>query len=406
MLSHGESLDAAYTIRSGVLFLTVLLTSYLYEEAQKTEAVLAERLHQSEVLNSALEHQALHDLLTGLPNRSCSTSAWTGHRGDGAGTTSVALLVIDLDRFKEVNDTLGHQYGDLLLQQIGPRLQRGAARRRHRRSPGRRRVRGAAARRRRRGAERVAAQLLQRSSDPFVIDGQPVDVGASIGIAALPRARRRCRHAVRRADVAMYVAKRAGRGFAHLRARAGPAQPRPPGAASASCARRSSATSWCCTTSPRSTCATGRCVGVEALVRWQHPQRGLVPPDQFIPLAEQTGLIKHAEPLGARRGAAPGARLARRAASHVPVAVNLSMRDLHDPELPEHVARLLADAGRCRPALLRRRDHRKQPDGRPGPRAGDRSPACARMGVRIADRRLRHRLLVAGLSQATCRSTS
>src|SRR5207237_403531 len=94
---HAEPLDAGFVVRSGVLFLTVVLTSYLYEEAQKAEAALAERLHQSEVLNTALEHQALHDLLTDLPNRTLLhdrlQQAIMFHRP--AGESSVALLVID-----------------------------------------------------------------------------------------------------------------------------------------------------------------------------------------------------------------------------------------------------------------------------------------------------------------------
>src|SRR3981081_4067614 len=122
-LLEGNDLGPGFIVRSGVLVLTLILTSFLYEEAQQAEAALAERLHQSEVLNGALEHQALHDLLTGLAKRhklqkrveeAIAAAAPSGE--------PVALLVIDLDRFKEVNDTFGHQYGDLLLQQIGPRL--------------------------------------------------------------------------------------------------------------------------------------------------------------------------------------------------------------------------------------------------------------------------------------------
>ncbi|HEY3061412.1 MAG TPA: EAL domain-containing protein [Chloroflexota bacterium] len=341
-LSNDQPIDAAYTIRSGVLFLTVLLTSYLYEEAHTNEAMLAERLHQSEVLNTALEHQALHDLLTDLPNRSLLHSRLEQSilARAGAQDYSVALLLIDLDRFKEVNDTFGHQHGDLLLQEIGPRLRdvlgphdtiarlggdefavllpRATALR----------------------AERVARRLLSALDQPFEIDSYSVDVNGSIGIALNPDHGDTADVLIQRADIAMYVAKRSNRGFAFYAPEHD--QHTPDRLALVGELRRAiDNDELTLVYQPKVNLETGRWIGAEALIRWQHPQRGMISPDQFIPLAEQTGLIR----LLSRWVLSTALRQVRAwqgTGVDLPIAVNLSMRDLHDPELPDTVAELLS----------------------------------------------------------------
>jgi len=336
----GQPLDAAYVVRTGVLFLTVLLVSYLYEEGQKNEAALAERLHQSEVLNTALEHQALHDLLTDLPNRTL-----LHHRLDQAFAArgperSLALLLIDLDRFKEINDTFGHQYGDLLLQQIEPRL---------------RSVLQADQVVARLGgdefavlledadavrAERVARQLLDALDEPFNVAGNTLDVGGSIGIAVGPEHGHDPDMLLRRADIAMYVAKRSSRGLAMFSSEHDQHSPDRLGLAG-ELRRAIENDELTLYYQPKVSLKTGSCIGVEALVRWQHPRRGIVPPDQFIPLAEQTGLIR---PLSrwVLNAALRQSRAWQQDGLEVPIAINLSMRDLHDPDLPDTVAELLA----------------------------------------------------------------
>ena len=339
-VSQGQGADSAFVVRSGVLFMIVLLTSYLHDEARKSAATLAERLHQSEVLNGALEHQALHDLLTSLPNRRLLhdrvTQAIDAARVQAS---SVALLVIDLDRFKELNDTFGHQYGDVLLQQIGPRLSDLL-------EPGDTVARlggdefavllanADSAR-----AEQIARRLLRALDRAFCIGDSSVDVGGSIGIALAPEHGADADTLLRRADVAMYVAKRAGCGFATY----SPTQDQhsPDRLALVGDLRRAIETDELALVyQPKVDLDSGRCVGVEALLRWQHPQRGSVPPDQFIPLAEQTGLIK-AVGRWVLNAALRQAREWLSEGRDVPIAVNLSMRDLHDPDLPEAVVGLL-----------------------------------------------------------------
>jgi len=342
-LAQGGALDSLFVIRSGVLFMVVVLTSFLYEEAQKSEAALADRLRQAEMLNQALEHQAQHDLLTDLPNRSLlhhrlqQVMLCNRHLAD----RSAALLVIDLDRFKEVNDTFGHQHGDVLLQQIGDRLLG---------------LFGADDVIARLGgdefavllpeadtgrAQRAAGRILAALDEPFSIGDYPVDVGGSIGIALAPEHGSDADVLLRRADVAMYVAKRAARGIAVYSPELDPHTPeRLALGGELRRALEAGSDELHLVYQPKLSLRSGRCVGVEALIRWRHPQRGLVQPDQFIPLAEQTGLIK---PLSqwvlntaleqAQRWSAVGL--------DIPIAVNLAMRDLHDPELPETVAALL-----------------------------------------------------------------
>ncbi len=339
-LLQGDDLGPGFIVRSGVLVLTLILTSFLYDEAQKAEAALAERLHQSEVLNGALEHQALHDLLTGLPNRTLLHQRVEQSIVAAApSNASVALLVIDLDRFKEVNDTFGHQYGDLLLQQIGPRLSdvlqpedtisRLGGDEFAVLLPGANAVR----------AEHVARKLLAALDRSFSISDISVDIGGSIGIALSPDHAADSDVLLRRADVAMYVAKRAGRGFALY----SPDQDQhsPDRLAMVGDLRRAiDGDELTLHYQPKVSLRTNRCIGVEALIRWQHPQHGLIPPDQFIPLAERTGLIKNLS-YWVLNAALKQARDWLAEGVDVPIAVNLSMRDLHDAELPDTVDRLL-----------------------------------------------------------------
>jgi diguanylate cyclase (GGDEF)-like protein len=341
MFSSDGTLGAAFTVRTGVLLGTVLITSYLHEEALKTEAELAERLHQSQALNGALEHQALHDGLTDLPNRTLLHERLRQAITERAETASgsVALLVIDLDRFKEINDTFGHQYGDLLLQQIGERLSVAV---------------GTAGTIARLGgdefavllsnvddlrAQRVARQLLSLLEETFTVSEHTVDIGASIGIALSPEHGADADVLLRRADVAMYLAKRAARGWAMYSFDQD--QHSPERLALMSDLRKAiDNDELMLHYQPKVSLKSSRCVGVEALSRWQHPQRGLIPPDQFIPLAEQTGMIKSLS-YWVLNAALKQAHDWQQSGLSVPIAVNLSMRDLHDPELPDTIAGLI-----------------------------------------------------------------
>jgi diguanylate cyclase (GGDEF)-like protein/PAS domain S-box-containing protein len=301
----------------------------------------AEQLSAAQVAyEAAAIYQAQHDALTDLPNRSLLRTrldaALLAQSQNGA---PLALLLLDLDRFKEINDTLGHRVGDTLLQQIGQRLQDAL------------RTEDVVARL---GGDEFAVLLLETDSTraaqvsndlvqalltPFELEGQLIAVDAGIGIAVAPEHGRDADTLLRCADVAMRNAKGSGTGPALYRSdldRHSPDRLALLGELRNAIDRDELLLHF----QPKLDLRDGTLVGVEALVRWQHPQRGFLPPSEFIPLAEQTGLIY---PLShwVLEAALRQQRAWRRVGLDIPVAVNLSRRTLHDPELPETVARLL-----------------------------------------------------------------
>jgi diguanylate cyclase (GGDEF)-like protein len=298
----------------------------------------------------ALRHQAMHDALTDLPNRILLhqrlREAIVVAEAEG---NSLALLLLDLDRFKEINDTFGHQYGDRLLQQVGPRL---------------RTTLGAADTVARLGGDefavllparnpedavQLAQQLLQVLRAPFILGEYRFEVGASIGIVASPAHGTDAENLLRCADVAMYVAKTSRSGLAVYTVDQD--HHSPDRLALVGELREAIDAEQLVLHYQPKVDFNGALAGVEALVRWQHPKRGIVPPDQFIELAEHTGLIK---PLTrwVLDAALRQCRLWLDDGLRVPVAVNVSTQDLQDEEFPDSVAQLLAARG-VPAALLR-----------------------------------------------------
>jgi len=285
-----------------------------------------------------LHHQAHHDLLTGLPNRS-SLMLRLEEMLARTSANPFALLLLDLDRFKEVNDTFGHQAGDVLLRQIGPRL-RGVLRA----SDVLARLggdefalllpeTGAAA------AVGVAEKLLHALDEPFGVDGYEFQIGGSIGIASFPVDGLSPTDLMRRADVAMYAAKRANLGTAVYATELDvntPAQITLYGELRRAIEQDELRLHF----QPKVDVCTGALSGVEALVRWQHPDRGLILPDQFIPMAERTGLIR---PLGnwVLEAALRQSRAWERDGLAIQIAVNLGAYNLDDSNLAQAISGLL-----------------------------------------------------------------
>jgi len=286
------------------------------------------------------ESRALHDVLTGLPNRSLFQDrvdrALTAARREG---TRPVVMLLDLDRFKEVNDTLGHRTGDELLRLVGPRIE-GVLRS----SDTVARLGGdefavllPTAPDAEAGAE-VGAKILQALERPFRVDGAELEVGASLGIACYPEHGEDVDTLMQRADMAMYVAKGTRSGH-ELYDGAGELRPDP--LAVVGDLRRALADGELGVVyQPKIDLRTGRIRGAEALVRWRHPLRGLVLPASFVGHAEHTGLIR---PLTLRVLDAALAQVGdwRRHGLDIKVAVNLSMRSLLDRCLIEDVQALL-----------------------------------------------------------------
>ncbi|MDQ2743535.1 MAG: EAL domain-containing protein [Chloroflexota bacterium] len=287
-----------------------------------------------------LRHQALHDALTDLPNRTLfddrlHQAIITARRE----RSSLALLMMDLDRFKEVNDTFGHHYGNLLLQQIGPRLRQVV-----RQSDTIARMGGdefamllpgATAR----GASVTARKIRQALAEPFVLEDQTADIDGSIGITLFPRHGDDAATLLLRADVAMYVAKRNHSDYAIYSPEQDENSPERLQLI-AELRRAIDRDRLVLHYQPTVDLSSGRVNSVEALVRWPHAAHGLLQPEQFIPLAEQLGLIG---PLSrwALKSALGEMQRWRQADLRLCVAVNLSSRDLHDVRLVNSIGRLL-----------------------------------------------------------------
>lgn len=289
-----------------------------------------------------LRYDALHDALTGLPNRTCLRrdlqQALVG-LGDGE-FDQVAVMIMDLDGFKDINDALGHHQGDLLLQEIAARMFAVAP--------------GTAALARLGGdefaillpgvadvteAELAGHALLAALEPPCVLDGINVEIRASIGVAIAPEDGTDAPALLKRADIAMYAAKANDRGVQVF----GPElQSGVPHRLALSGELRSGIGlgQLAVYVQPQACLTTGEVLGVEALVRWQHPTHGLLQPDEFIAMAERSGLIK---PLTmAVLDTALAANASWRALGvDIGISVNLSARSLIDPQLADDVARLL-----------------------------------------------------------------
>jgi len=307
---------------------------------------LGDSLSQLTRLKEELRHQAFHDQLTSLPNRTLFTErvAYALERQDRA-KQSLAVLFLDLDDFKTINDSLGHPAGDQVLVTVAERI--------------RRCIRPSDTVARLGGDEfgillddmsgpsdafLAAERIIQTLNSPAYLDGREVSIRASVGIT-LDTHGEKADTLLRNADVAMYTAKRRGKGRYQVFESSMHLEMVERLEMSAHLARAVEQHEFTLEYQPIVNLETHAIEGVEALVRWRHPTRGLLPPSEFIPLAEDTGLIV---PLG--RAILREACL-RAAGWQVPghpplaVSVNLSPKQLADPNLATEVGRALADSG-------------------------------------------------------------
>ena len=283
-----------------------------------------------------IQYLAHHDELTSLPNRSLLRDrlgqALARARRTGE---QIALLLLDLDHFKDVNDTLGHPVGDEVLRAAAERL--GAVVRTDEtlaRLGGDEFAVLQANVRETGSVAALATRLLAALAAPIVHDGQQLHIAASIGVAVHQSGAADADELVRRADLALYRAKHEGRGRFRFFEPAMDAEARSRRQLQRELRRALDAAEFVLHYQPQFELATGRLTGVEALVRWRHPVRGLVPPGEFIPAAEACGLIV---PLGAwvLGEACRQVRAWRDRGVHLTAAVNLSpVQVRHDGLLP------------------------------------------------------------------------
>jgi diguanylate cyclase (GGDEF)-like protein len=336
----------AVALRSNQGALTALLLWVMLALVGLTLTRMYLALYMNRGLGAALIHQAAHDALTGLPNRTLLRRRIEHELDSATETRVVTLMMLDLDGFKEVNDTFGHNTGDLMLVQVAQRIVTSV------------RDDDAVARL---GGDEFAVLLSHAPGDhvamlarrvlaalelPLTVRGTTVVVGASIGIATAGHGET-ADELLRNADLAMYTAKAAGgSGFALYE----PYMHR--AIAERVRVENGLRTAWLTGDllvhyQPIVDLADGRMVSIEALARWKHPDGDVIPPDVFIPIAERTGLII---PIGARILNQACQQLAiwqreYRAAADVTMSVNVSPRQLYSDDLVEIVEEALRSAG-------------------------------------------------------------
>jgi diguanylate cyclase (GGDEF)-like protein/PAS domain S-box-containing protein len=294
-----------------------------------------------------IQYLATHDALTGLPNR-VIFSELLNHAIGAARRKAcgLALLFVDLDRFKVINDTLGHQAGDSLLKGVAAQLKRC--------------VRAADVVARLGGdefvvlleegadanaAQAVARKLLEALARPIAVEGADCRVTASIGIAMFPGDGQDEGALMKSADIAMYQAKDEGKNNFQYFSAANQSRSLGKMAMEGHLRGALERNELFLHYQPKKSLRTGAISGVEALLRWRNPVLGLVPPAEFIPLAEETGLILPIGRFVLREACERVAAWGRAGLPALRVAVNLSMRQLADPEFPAHIAATLAQAG-------------------------------------------------------------
>jgi len=317
----------------------------LFQKARHYVEKLKAEIETRKKSEAELQYLAHHDQLTGLANRTkfnleLDEAISTAHRE----SSRLALFFVDLDRFKEINDTLGYHTGDNLLRQISQRLER---------------VIGATGSVARFGGDEFAilgreivtreqaADLANRLHDEiepsFRIEDLQLEVTASIGIVLFPDHGDDAETLMRRADITMSVAKRSDTGYIFYEDRYDHFSPRRLtllGELRQAINNNDLVLHY----QPKISIETGRVTGAEALVRWTHPKHGQIFPDEFIPLAERSGLIKPLSMWVLRNAPRQWAEW-KREGIDISIAVNLSVRDLFDIHIPEKLSGFLKDVG-------------------------------------------------------------
>ncbi|MEO3800912.1 EAL domain-containing protein [Nonomuraea sp. B1E8] len=295
-------------------------------------------------LSMRRDHQAMHDELTGLPNRKLLIVSTEEALAEARHDDRVGLFLLDLDRFKEVNDTMGHPVGDRLLQMVAHRLT-------HSVRPG-----DVVARlggdefavllpsiRDTNAAREVAARLRAALTEPVRLEGMTFDVDGSVGIALYPDHAPDFELLLQRADVAMYLAKEGRTGvelYQPDKDRNSPERLSLLGDLRRAIDNRELRLHY----QPKVSLGTGAVQGVEALLRWRHPAHGPIPPSDFVPLAEQSYLMRQLTAYVIDEALEQAAQWWH-TGLRVQISVNISARDLLDSALPERLEVGLAKYG-------------------------------------------------------------
>lgn len=317
-------------------------------EEQKLAKALGTHLYMAAMqrrVEAMIRHQASHDQLTGLPNRllfneKLSLALATAHQN----AEMLAVIFLDLDRFKNVNDTLGHPVGDLLLQAVSQRLTNCL------------RAGDSIARwggdeftvllynlNSREEATKICQLIIQSLSSPFDFDGLELYTKASLGIALAPYDGEDAETLLKNADAAMYKAKQKGRNNYQFYTRAIGSKVSEDLNLENHLYKALKKSEFVLHYQPQINLNTGKIVGMEALIRWQHPERGLISPDRFIPLAEETGFICEIDEWVMRTACLQNRAWQLLGLPPMRVAVNLSARQFLQANTVKTIAAILSE---------------------------------------------------------------
>jgi len=347
---HGLISECNARTLEGEVFPVEISVSRVRLNTERLYTAIVRDIRERRVQQNRLQHQATHDSLTSLPNRAALLTRLEAALSAGRSRTSLALLMLDLCRFKEVNDTLGHNVGDRVLCDVAHRFQQALG------------DRGLIARI---GGDEFTVMLEQPESNesisaiaqilsdslraPIDVAGISIEIGVSIGIARFPQDATDAQTLLRHADVAMYVAKRRGAVYEYYDA-----------AHDKNTVRKLAIGGELRTAihnnqleihfQPQVNLRSGMVESAEALLRWNHPTQGGINPVEFIAIAEATDLIR---PLTewTLRGALAQVRSWRERGVHLRIAVNLSARLLQDTAFPALLRKLLDASGVLAPSL-------------------------------------------------------
>jgi diguanylate cyclase (GGDEF)-like protein/PAS domain S-box-containing protein len=332
---HGQRIPVEFIVRT-MLF-----------NGERIRMTIVRDLRDRHAAQARIHHLAHHDTLTGLPNRSAFME-YLEHLMIGAreGGTQLALLFVDLDHFKRVNDSLGHLVGDTLLRTVASRITASL------------RATDVVARfggdefmvllpnvSQRADVDEVAQKLLQAIEAPLHAEGRPLSVTASGGVALFPHDGSTAEELIKHADTAMYLAKARGRAqyrfFDAAMASSAYAALVMEGELAQALERGEFELHY----QPQVSARDGTLVGAEALIRWHHPLRGLLQPGEFIPVAEQQRLMMAIGQWVLREAARSAARWHAMGLNIGPVAVNLSTMQFHAAGFNDSVAQVLREEG-------------------------------------------------------------